>query len=201
MKKLSLRDLARVYLERERLGCQIARQAVERVHADGWVVSHVPAPDDYDRILVLVRQDHHMADLLRSAQNGRVTLPRAVVEQQAGLIGDWEDGGRYLGRHGLAIMHLDDDTVELLGTSADLGYYVNASRYYTNSIGIAATKIVAAAVGRRYPMRRLHEQTRLKAAIIYDQFGVDASDLLEGCERIRLRSAWMMQNGQGVNGE
>jgi len=95
-------------------------------------------------------------------------------------------------------MRLMDDSVEVQGTSADLACYVNLSRYRTPRVGISAKKVTAAAIGRRYQLRRLHDTTRLQAALIFEDFDVDASDLLDSRRRIRLRSKWMIPNGQEV---
>jgi hypothetical protein len=191
MKKVTARDLAQWYLGTKRLSSRRVEQTLEMARVRRWVWNFTPILEDYDRPMVLVREDHPLAPLLKATQNGDAILHHSVVEQHAaGAIEDWRGVGCYLGRHGLALMALTTSTVTLRGTSAEFAVTVNRARYFAG-LSIRARRLLPDVLGRPYALRRIQADTRLRAAILCEQFGLDASGLLDDGERVRLESAWL----------
>lgn len=147
----------------------VIEQALYYAAADDWVYNFKPTLDDYDRSMVLVRPWHRVATLMRGTQRGPATYAKELVESKVeGPIDRWEEAGRYLGRHGLAILSIDGGRVTLGGCNPDLAKIANRLRYMTSRSGLLASKVIAATMGRRQAMRRLHDGTRLRAAEILE---------------------------------
>lgn len=117
-------------------------------------------------------------------------MPRGMVESRTG----WELShpfcGSALARVSLAIVKKDGFTVVLRPAPLQFCHRINASRYPSVEFAHPCATLVAEAIGLRIHPILIGDELRLKAALIYDEYGIDVDGLLDGKRESTLRSRW-----------
>jgi hypothetical protein len=198
-KRITARELVRRELGENHLGRRRLQRAIFCFHMDGWQLAYRPSSDDPDRIVVAVRRDHPLADLLGVTYDatceqpfGTASLPRHWLEGQIGCPLSEREGGAALARFGLTLMACDDDDVALTATNPELARVINSARYGDNRKGFHPHRLTQAALGMPRRPRRLYESSRLRAGERLEQFGVDATGLCDRSGYVHLKSNWVM---------
>ncbi len=168
------------------------RLALNRARNRGYLVAYHPAPPAYDEPLVQVPVSSPMAALYRwlAVHPPLTPMPRGMVESRTG----WELShpfcGSALARVSLAIVKKDGFTVVLRPAPLQFCHRVNASRYPSVEFAHPCAMLVAEAIGLRIHPILIGDELRLKAALIYDEYGIDVDGLLDGKRDSTLRSRW-----------
>lgn len=194
MKKVTARQLIETHFGKIYCTFERAMEALDRETRGYWVPNMLPEQGDYDRPLVLLPINHPMAKLYLSMNASVDKLHRDFVEAQLGQDVGGFDGLDELGRKGLALMAVDHGTVTLRATNPELATLINHCRLGTQPRGTLCHTLVQHALGLPERPKRLKSAVRLQAALIYERFDVDASELLESPVRARLVSKWNIVN-------
>jgi hypothetical protein len=94
-----------------------------------------------------------------------------------------------LARYGLAILRTADGCVILRGTSSEMAYDANMSRYTDPTLD-SCWMLVERALGMVVPPFAIDEDLRLRTAQVYDLHNIEVDGLLDGANDCTLVSPW-----------
>lgn len=174
------------------------RQALDAVRLDGWQPSYCPAPEDGDRVLILLREYHVFAPLFKALED-RPTLPLPITELQrlVACVAKHESvdlrsttARDVLTRHGLILVRFKGDDVYVTSSSPELAKYVNFPRYSRPRKGFKISLLIRDVLGLANEPRRITDKARWATATLLDEYGIDASDLLDAERHCKLLPNW-----------
>lgn len=178
------------------------RQAMDAVRLDGWQPSYYPTPEDGDRVLVLLREGHAFAPLFRALED-RPALRIPIVELQR-LVAraahrDHVDlrsttARDVMTRHGLILVRFEGEDVHIASSSPELAKYVNYPRYSRPRKGFKVPLLIRDVLGLANEPRRVTGKARWATASLLDEYGINASDLLEAEGFCKLVPDWRIDD-------
>lgn len=174
---------------------RITEQRIEwsmaREKAAGWHACYVPPCREAHRSIAFLRKDDPLFDVYEAVREDPVNvLPLSLVEHRLGARIDTLTARDQLTRHGLIIRDLSSGTISLAPACCRLARVANFPKYGVSKRGWRVRQVVADVMGLSRRLKKLRDNRRLQTALVLDRLGVDATDICDCRDWVRLRPAW-----------
>jgi len=170
----------------QRIQLSMAREA-----SAGWHACYVPPCREPHRTIVFIREDDPLFDVYEAVREDPVNvLPLSLVEHRLGARIDTLTTRDQLTRYGLIIRDLSPGTISLTPACTRLARVANFPKYGVSKRGWRVRQVVADVLGLPSRLKKLRDDRRLQTALTLDRLGVDATDMCDCRDWVRLRPAW-----------
>lgn len=170
----------------QRIQWSMAREA-----AAGWHACYVPPCRESHRSIVFIQEDDPMFDVFDAVREDPANvLPLGLLEHRLQARIDTLAARDQLTRYGLIIRDLNPGIISLTPACSRLARVVNYPKYALSKRGWQVRRVVPDVLGLPDCPKKLRDNRRLQTALALHRYGIDATDICDCRDWVRLRPAW-----------